>query len=26
MEGGFWFFDEGCPGGAVWLLEDGSLE
>ncbi|EBY8685145.1 DUF596 domain-containing protein [Salmonella enterica] len=26
MEDGFWFFDEGCPGGAVWLLEDGSLE
>ncbi|SFN68313.1 DUF596 domain-containing protein [Xenorhabdus japonica] len=22
----FWFFDEACPGGAVWVLEDGSLE
>ncbi|EFF0147071.1 TPA: DUF596 domain-containing protein, partial [Escherichia coli] len=21
-----WFFDESCPGGAVWVLEDGSLE
>ncbi|HHJ0927807.1 TPA: DUF596 domain-containing protein, partial [Escherichia coli] len=23
---GIWFFDESCPGGAVWGLEDGSLE
>ncbi|EER6691816.1 DUF596 domain-containing protein, partial [Escherichia coli] len=23
---GIWFFDESCPGGAVWVLEDGSLE
>ncbi|EDM0764297.1 DUF596 domain-containing protein [Salmonella enterica] len=26
MEDGLWFFDESCPGGAVWVLEDGSLE
>ncbi|WP_080172155.1 DUF596 domain-containing protein [Salmonella enterica] len=26
MEDGIWFFDESCPGGAVWVLEDGSLE
>ncbi|ROP62880.1 hypothetical protein EDF81_1392 [Enterobacter sp. BIGb0383] len=26
MEDGIWFFDEVCPGGAVWVLEDGSLE
>ncbi|MBW7984637.1 DUF596 domain-containing protein [Enterobacillus tribolii] len=26
MEDGIWFFDEECPGGAVWVLEDGSLE
>ena len=26
MEDGIWFFDESCPGGAVWGLEDGSLE
>ncbi|GJL34480.1 hypothetical protein TUM17576_13000 [Enterobacter hormaechei] len=26
MEDGIWFFDEACPGGAVWVLEDGSLE
>lgn len=26
MEDGLWFFDETCPGGAVWVLEDGSLE
>lgn len=26
MEDGIWFFDEDCPGGAVWVLEDGSLE
>ena len=26
MEDGIWFFDETCPGGAVWVLEDGSLE
>lgn len=25
MEDGIWFFDEACPGGAVWVLEDGSL-
>lgn len=25
MEDGIWFFDESCPG-AVWVLEDGSLE
>ncbi|EBC0776157.1 DUF596 domain-containing protein [Salmonella enterica] len=22
---GIWFFDELCPGGAVWVLDDGSL-
>ncbi|EOV7495899.1 TPA: DUF596 domain-containing protein [Proteus mirabilis] len=22
----FWFFDESCPGGAVWILQDGTLE
>lgn len=22
----FWFFDEGCPGGAVWILNDGTAE
>lgn len=26
MEDGIWFFDEECPGGAVWVLKDGSLE
>lgn len=26
MEDGTWFFDEDCPGGAVWVLEDGTLE
>lgn len=26
MVDGIWFFDEICPGGAVWMLEDGSLE
>ncbi|AWH87075.1 DUF596 domain-containing protein [Limnobaculum parvum] len=26
MDDGLWFFDETCPGGAVWVLEDGSLE
>lgn len=26
MEDGIWFFDEICPGGAVWVLSDGSLE
>ncbi|CAQ85112.1 MULTISPECIES: DUF596 domain-containing protein [Photorhabdus] len=26
MEDGIWFFDEICPGGAVWVLEDGSFE
>ncbi|WP_118987478.1 DUF596 domain-containing protein [Photorhabdus sp. CRCIA-P01] len=26
MEDGIWFFDEACPGGAVWVLEDGSFE
>lgn len=26
MEDGIWFFDEDCPGGAVWVLEDGSFE
>lgn len=26
MEDGIWFFDEACPGGAVWVLEDGSLQ
>jgi len=26
MEDGIWFFDEDCPGGAVWVLENGSLE
>ena len=25
MEDGIWFFDEVCPGGAVWVLEDGSF-
>ncbi|WEJ90906.1 MAG: DUF596 domain-containing protein [Klebsiella huaxiensis] len=23
---GLWFFDEDCPGGAVWVLSDGSLQ
>ncbi|QNH66507.1 DUF596 domain-containing protein [Proteus vulgaris] len=22
----FWFFDESCPGGAVWILQDGTQE
>nr|WP_255254434.1 DUF596 domain-containing protein [Providencia rettgeri] len=22
----FWFFDEECPGGAVWILKDGTVE
>jgi len=26
MEDGIWFFDEVCPGGAVWVLSDGRLE
>ncbi|MBK5144773.1 DUF596 domain-containing protein [Budviciaceae bacterium BWR-B9] len=26
IENGLWFFDESCPGGAVWILEDGYLE
>ena len=26
MEDGIWFFDEDCPGGAVWVLENGSFE
>lgn len=26
MEDGIWFFDESCPGGAVWVLKDGSFE
>lgn len=26
MEDGIWFFDEVCPGGAVWVLKDGSQE
>lgn len=26
IEDGIWFFDENCPGGAVWVLEDGSFQ
>lgn len=26
MEDDLWFFDEKCPGGAVWVLHDGSFE
>ncbi|MDC9589349.1 DUF596 domain-containing protein [Xenorhabdus sp. XENO-10] len=26
IEDSIWFFDESCPGEAVWVLEDGSLE
>nr|WP_260676948.1 DUF596 domain-containing protein [Limnobaculum zhutongyuii] len=25
MEEGLWFFDEDCPGGAVWLHKNGTL-
>ncbi|EAM6462444.1 DUF596 domain-containing protein [Salmonella enterica subsp. enterica serovar Senftenberg] len=25
IDDGLWFFDERCPGGAVWVLPDGSL-
>jgi hypothetical protein len=26
IDDGLWFFDEHCPGGAVWILRNGSLE
>ncbi|MGL4860956.1 MAG: DUF596 domain-containing protein [Enterobacteriaceae bacterium] len=26
LDDGGWFFDDACPGGAVWVLDDGSLE
>lgn len=26
MDDGLWFFDDRCPGGAVWILPNGSLE
>lgn len=26
MEDGIWFFDDECPGGAVWVMENGYLE
>ncbi|AHG20602.1 hypothetical protein Z042_13955 [Chania multitudinisentens RB-25] len=25
MDDGLWFFDDRCPGGAVWILPNGSL-
>lgn len=25
LDDGIWFYDDNCPGGAVWILEDGSL-